>query len=286
MATSSLSPKSVCVAVALAEVVSIISRGAQCPLHSVDPSLASDTGSIREMESLLRTVDLVCDSVVWVLLRMAVAIDGLRRTLMRTALAFRASLRRLLRRWTRHRGRVVDSPGTSSRPAWNRTPASLEEDVVALHVEYPHLRAGQLAALARRVVGFQGVRETVRRTLLRRQGLVVELDDARRRARRRIKVTRARELWGANLTPVWLLGFCPVWLLGVVDYHGSRLVALERLRWPTSAEVVRVLGDSFARHGRPERLLTDNGGSFVSEMTRPFLGVEGVRHSRVRPGHA
>lgn len=49
---------------------------------------------------------------------------------------------------------------------------------------------------------------------------------------------RARVLWGADLTLVWVLGFLPIWVLGVVDYHGSRLVALERMRWwPTGAQI-------------------------------------------------
>src|SRR5690606_32035869 len=101
-------------------------------------------------------------------------------------------------------------------------------------VEQPRLGAGQLRWLAARVLGFSCARETIRQILIRRRDLVVALQDERRKQRRRIHVERARQLWGVDLTLVWLLGIVPVWLLGIVDYHGSRLVALERMHgWPT-----------------------------------------------------
>lgn len=186
------------------------------------------------MQLILWTVDPACDSVVWLMLRAAGGLEESRRAVHRRAMALRASLRRHLLRWGRlrhSRGGLEGELGSYlRRRAWNRTPDSVEEDVVSLHVECPHLGTGQLAALARRVLGFGGARATVRRILLRRRGLVVELEEARRRARRRTRMQRALELWGVDITLVWLLGSRPVWVQGVVDYHGSRLVALERLR--------------------------------------------------------
>jgi putative transposase len=93
-------------------------------------------------------------------------------------------------------------------------------------------------------------------------------------------------LWGLDLTLVWLLGFVPVWIVGVVDYHGSRLVGLRRVVWPTSAAVIRVLDEAFQQHGKPVRLLTDNAPILRSEAFEGFLAGQGIRHSRIRPGHA
>jgi hypothetical protein len=67
-----------------------------------------------------------------------------------------------------------------------------------------------------------------------------------------------------------VLGFFPVWLLGVVDYRGSRLIALERCR-PTAAAVSRVLARVFAEHGTPERILSDNGPAFRAVDLAVFL---------------
>jgi transposase InsO family protein len=83
-----------------------------------------------------------------------------------------------------------------------------------------------------------------------------------------------------------VLGFFPCWVLGAVDYYGSRVVAFERVSWPTSAEVARVLARAFEKHGAPERLLTDRAPIFTAESVATLLGRHGVTHSRIRPGHA
>jgi transposase InsO family protein len=88
-----------------------------------------------------------------------------------------------------------------------------------------------------------------------------------------------------DLTLVWLLGFVPVWLLGVVDYHGSRLVALEPLRWPSASAVVRVLEKAVAAEGAPARVLTDRGSVFRSEAFRAALEQHKVKHTLTKPHH-
>jgi len=82
-----------------------------------------------------------------------------------------------------------------------------------------------------------------------------------------------------------LLGFFPVWILGVVDYQGSRLVGLQRLVWPTSAAVIRALDEIFRQHGKPVRILTDNGSILRSAEFEAFLAEHNVRHSLTRPAH-
>ncbi len=82
-----------------------------------------------------------------------------------------------------------------------------------------------------------------------------------------------------------MLGVFPVWLLGIVDYHGSRLMALEPLKWPTSAEIARVLESTIARFGAPHRLLTDNGSNLLAPPVAEVLALHDVRHVRTRPAH-
>ncbi|MBL8953681.1 MAG: transposase family protein [Myxococcaceae bacterium] len=93
------------------------------------------------------------------------------------------------------------------------------------------------------------------------------------------------ELWGVDLTLVWVLGVFPVWLVGVVDYHGSRLVALESVVWPRAAGVVSVIEKAVAVHGAPARVLTDNGPQFTGAQFAAALERHGIRHSRTRPAH-
>ena len=137
----------------------------------------------------------------------------------------------------------------------------------------------------RRVLGWRFDRSTIRNILRRHGDVIADLKRERRRPRRSIRTDRARALWAADVTLVWLLGFFPVWIVGVVDYHGSRLVALERVLAPTSAAVIDVLGRAFDREGAPERLLTDNGSNLTSFATEAFPVERGVVHTTTRPAH-
>jgi hypothetical protein len=92
---------------------------------------------------------------------------------------------------------------------WNRTSDHVEEKVARLHVEQPHLGAGQLRFLAQRVLGFKAARETSREILIRRRDLVTVLQQERRRRPRRMSVSRPRALWGGDFTLVFVLGFGP-----------------------------------------------------------------------------
>ncbi len=237
------------------------------------------------MECALRSFDRACLAVIRLFLRLAVAFDDLRQRLPRRVRRWRGSLRRVRRRWLAGHRLAAPSPFARRRRCWNRTPEHLEEKLVRLHVEQPLIGAGQLRFLAERVLAFRPSRETVRRILIRRRDLVVALDQQRRRKPRRIQVTGARQLWGLDLTLVWLLGFIPVWILGAIDYNGSRIVALERLRWPSSREIARVLDRAFADHGKPLRVLTDRGPAFTSAELKQFLAANGVRSTLTRPAH-
>lgn len=76
-----------------------------------------------------------------------------------------------------------------------------------------------------------------------------------------------------------------MWLVGLVDYHGSRLLGLHRIAWPSTAAVIRVVERVFREHGTPVRLLTDNASILCSETLEAYLRCHGVRHSRIRPAH-
>jgi hypothetical protein len=93
----------------------------------------------------------------------------------------RRHVRRLYERWLLWRGKVKPPHLVRSQRPWNRTPEHVEEQVVRLHVEHPHLGAGQIRWLARRVLGFAAARETIRQILIRRRDRVVALMQERRK---------------------------------------------------------------------------------------------------------
>jgi transposase InsO family protein len=131
----------------------------------------------------------------------------------------------------------------------------------------------------------------VLRVLLR---LAVAVDDCRRWLPRRVRrwhgsvrrIYRPRLLQGADLTLVWVLGFIPIWVLGIVDYHGSRIISRERMRWwPTGPQVAAAFQRAFGAEGRPERVLTDRGPGFRAAVVQDVFARAGVRHVLTRPAH-
>ena len=70
----------------------------------------------------------------------------------------------------------------------------------------------------------------------------------------------------------------------MIDYRGSRLIALQRCA-PTTAAVTAALEEAFVQVGKPARVLSDNGPCFTSNAFVEFLARHGVEHTRIRPGH-
>jgi putative transposase len=243
-------------------------------------------GLLRAIDRLLQFLIARIIRAVLLQLELALWLDKVRRRLPHEVRRWTGSVRRLVRRIFVQNPLVPPAVFRKKRRPWNRTPDHIEEQLARLHVEHPFLGSAGLGRLAGRVLAWNASRETVRKILLRRRALIVELEQQRRRKPRRIKLDSSRLLWGLDLTLVWLLGFFPVWILGVVDYQGSRLVGLRRLVWPTSAAVIRVLDDLFKEHGKPARVLTDNAPILRSLAFEAFLAERGVGHSRIRPGHA
>jgi len=239
-----------------------------------------------KMEPILRAFDRICLFAICFLLRRALAVNDMRLRLPQRVRRWRGSLRKLWRRWTlAHRPDLAPPFVPRRKRPWNRTPDHIEEEVVRFHVATPIIGAGQLACLLGRVVGVTLTRETIRKIVIRRQDLVLKLTDAEKRRRRKITVSGPRQLWGLDLTLVWVLWFIPVWVLGIVDYHGSRLVAFERLPWPTGAQIARVVENAIAATGAPRRILSDRGPVFVGLDFQLALASHGVEHVHTRPAH-
>ena len=170
------------------------------------------------MSFIATVVERVLTVVTWLAMHVVIISERWRRRIPRSIRRWGGSVSRIWRQWLRARGRASSPPKARyRRRAWNRTPDHVEEQVVRLHVEHPHLGIRALGRLAVRVIGFKAVPETFRRILIRRRDLVVALDQQRRKRPRRIHVGEPRRLWGADLTIVWLLGIFPVWLIGIVD---------------------------------------------------------------------
>lgn len=224
-----------------------------------------------------------CTFLIRCLLLLALAIDNWQRRVHRLGRKLRGSLAALRRRYSARVGVPIAYP--TKRRAKNRIPEALAVDIVRLHVASPELGAGQLRHIVYRVLGKQLARETIRNILLRNQGLIATLEEEERVVRRRISVHASRELWGIDLTIVWVLGFLPIWILGIIDYYGSHVVAIEPIAWPTAAQVVKATDRAIRTFGPPVRLMSDRGTVFRSSAFEALLAHYGVKHTLTRPSH-
>jgi transposase InsO family protein len=100
----------------------------------------------------------------------------------------------------------------------------------------------------------------------------------------RFEAPRRNALWQADFTSL-RVGGDKLHLLVLLDDF-SRFIVGHRLCDSPDAEVfLQVLGQSIARHGRPEGLRTDRGGAFTSGLVRKALEAELIDHSVGRPYH-
>ena len=74
------------------------------------------------------------------------------------------------------------------------------------------------------------------------------------------------------------------YLITFIDYYSS-FPEVMITRDISSANIVRVLKDIFARSGLPEEIVSDNGPQFVSKEFETFLNKNGIRHVRSSPYH-
>lgn len=239
------------------------------------------------MLQLLRWHDGGCSLLIVLAMRFAVWLDDWRRAVNEDApkllRRLRGSLRKVWRRYVKHRAAETGAePQVHRRRAFNRLSPHVEEKILRLHVGWPSLGAAKLRDVLYRVHAIALSRETVRRVIRRSQKQIAQLERAKRR-RGRFEVALPRKLWGIDLTLVWVLGFVPMWIAAIVDYRGSYVVALEPLRWPTSAQVAKVLERACERYGAPARVLSDRGPEFRAKAFTGALARLGVAHTLTRP---
>lgn len=64
------------------------------------------------------------------------------------------------------------------------------------------------------------------------------------------------------------------YIITLIDYF-AKWVEAKAIPNMRSEEVIKFLTEVFARHGPPEIIITDNGSSFISEITKIVIDVYG-----------
>lgn len=107
---------------------------------------------------------------------------------------------------------------------------------------------------------------------------------------------RKQRIRGPNW--VWHIDFAGPWedeqggkqsILVVIDAYSRMLLALEVIDQQSSETVESVLGHLFEQHGKPKRIITDNGRAFAPSKSEwahrfaAFLEKQGIEHRRSAP---
>ena len=155
----------------------------------------------------------------------------------------------------------------SRRPHSNPHRTSVEDEVIAWRKRLLDvgLDAGAetIAWQLRRETGSSPSVATIWRVLSRRGFVVPQPHKRPRSSWHRFAADLPNELWQADITHWRLADDTEVEILDIIDDHSRLLVGSTARAVFKAGHVVADLHAAIARHGRPERLLTDNGAVFT-----------------------
>ena len=183
-------------------------------------------------------------------------------------------------------------PHTSPR----RTSQAAEDAIVALRKDLAEAGhdagAETIAWHLRQQAGSSPSAATIWRILSRRGFVTPQPHKRPRSSWRRFAAELPNELWQADITHWPLADGSDTEILNIIDDH-SRLLAASTVRAVFKAgDIVADLHTAMARHGRPERMLTDNGAVFTGLYRgRGWVALErelaalGIGLSHCRPYH-
>lgn len=157
----------------------------------------------------------------------------------------------------------------------------------ALHLKYPFYGSRRFTADLR-VQGYRVGRKRVRR-LMRIMGIETVYPKRRTSIRERghtvypyllrgVKVTRANQVWAADITYIPMAkGF--LYLVMIVDWYSRKVLAWNLSNTMDVQFCLDALDEALQNHGTPEIFNTDQGAQFTSEAFTDRLKKAGVRIS-------
>jgi transposase InsO family protein len=187
---------------------------------------------------------------------------------------------------------LADRPSRPSR-VWNRLPAEVREQIIALALDQPELSPRELAVRFTDEQRYFVSEATVYR-LLKAHDLITspayivvkaadEFQD---------KTTAPNQLWQTDFTYLKVVGWGWYYLSTVLDDYSRFIVAWKLCATMQASDVTATLEMALRAAGldqvqvvhRP-RLLTDNGSSYVAGDLADWLGRRGMTHIRGAPRH-
>jgi transposase InsO family protein len=186
----------------------------------------------------------------------------------------------------------------SRRPRSNprRTPSAVEDAIVALRKQLADAGhdagAETIAWHLREQTGASPSVATIWRVLSRRGFVTPQPHKRPRSSWRSFAAELPNELWQADITHWQLADGAEVEILNILDDHSRLLTGSTARAVFKAADVASDTLAAIARHGRPERLLTDNGAVFTGHYRgHSWVALEreaaalGIALARSKPYH-
>jgi transposase InsO family protein len=228
---------------------------------------------------------------------MAVVVEGRSKSeVARDYGVSRQWVQRLVARY-RAEGEAAFEP-RSRRPHTNprRIAGEVEDAIVALRKQLSEAGhdagADTIAWHLRQQNGSSPSVATIWRVLSRRGFVIPQPHKRPRSSWRRFAAELPNELWQADITHWPLPGGQEVEILNILDDHSRLLVGSTARTVFKAGDIVADLHTAIARHGRPERLLTDNGAVFTGHYRgRGWVALEretaalGIALTHSKPYH-
>ncbi len=128
---------------------------------------------------------------------------------------------------------------------------------------------------------------TVRRILLRPRPEPVRprKDGTDGKKFKSIVAIRPNALWSLDLTTLRVFGIFKVYVLGIIDHYSRKVFCLSSTFHSTAEWIVCELNKVCGVFGVPERIITDNGGQFISTVFQELMTISGINHARTSVGH-
>lgn len=185
---------------------------------------------------------------------------------------------------------AAPAPGRSRAPKDNIAGLSDEEvnEILKLKKEHAAMGPAQIRAQLKRFFGWRISVKAIAR-VLRANGYRTEHRTAKQEQElQRFEAPRPNALWQMDALSLRVHKL-RVYLHLVIDDFSRFIVGHRLSETITSEDAVATLEGAVARHGKPERVLTDRGGQFLAmrEETsfKRYLERETIDHSVSRPYH-
>lgn len=190
---------------------------------------------------------------------------------------------RTFRRWMRllRSGLFALLPKSRKTHHARRTPKGIEALACRMKKENPAWGYVRISAELLKL-GIERSPNTVKE-ILKRNGYVPEPDEEI--SVKNIETHQPHEMWVMDITTVRIFNLIPVYLFCVLDDFSRCVLSYAIAFRPSSQWVLGVLEKTAWSFGSPRRMLTDNGGQFLSDEFKKFVAQYNIRHVRSRPYH-